>query len=176
MSEPSETAAEWHIVYTQPKGEERVVTALSRMGVPVFLPKIRQDRVLRHTRKYKKPKFQTVEMAMFPRYVFVAADRTDLMGIDGVTSILRRDGTWARISNALVEDLRVAMDMGLFDKTRDRRAVFAPGQDVRIEEGPFAGVSAKVRKALNGQDAEVLVDFLGRATLVRVELDMIKAA
>jgi transcription antitermination factor NusG len=173
MSEPP---AEWHIVYTEPKGEERVALALSRAGVPVFLPKMKQDRILRHTRKYKRPKFKTVEAVMFPRYVFVAADRVDLSGIDGVNGILRRDGRWARIPDALVEDLRVAIDMGLFDSTRDKRAIFAPGQDVRIEEGPFAGLAAKVKKALSGQDAELLVDLLGRSVLVRVELDMIKAA
>jgi transcription antitermination factor NusG len=176
MSEPVADPAEWHILYTEPKGEERVVCALSRIGVPVFLPKIKQDRVLRHTRKYKKPKFKTIETAMFPRYVFAAADRADLRDIDGVNGILRRDGMWARIPNALIEDLRVAIDMGLFDKTREKRAIFAPGQDVSIEEGPFAGLSAKVKKALTGRDAEVLIDLLGRSTLVRVELDMIKAA
>lgn len=168
--------SEWHIVYTDPKGEERVMLALSRIGVPTFLPKRKEDRVLRHTRKYKTPKFKTVETVMFPRYVFVAADRVDLAEVDGVNGVLRRDGRWARIPDAVVEDLKAAVDMGLFDSTRDRRAIFKPGQDVRIEEGPFAGLAAKVRKALSGQDAEVLVDLLGRSTLVRVDLETIKAA
>jgi transcription antitermination factor NusG len=171
-----EEAAEWHIVYTEPKGEERVALALSGIGIPVFVPKMKQDRILRHTRKYKRPKFKTVETVMFPRYVFVAADRVDLMEVDGVNGILRRDGRWARIPGALVEDLKVAADMGLFDRTRDKRAIFEPGQDVRIDDGPFAGIAAKVKKALSGQDAEVLIDLLGRSTLVRVDLDMIKAA
>ncbi len=171
-----ENVEEWHIVYTEPKGEERVVRALGRMGVPVFLPKIKHDCVLRHTRKYKRPKFKTVEIAMFPRYVFVAADRIDLSDVDGVNGVLRRDGRWARIPDTLVEDLRVAMDMGLFDQTREKRAIFSAGQDVRLEGGPFAGLSAKVKKALTGQHAEVLIDLLGRSTLVRVDLDMIKAA
>lgn len=172
----SNQPAEWHIVYTEPKGEERVALSLSRAGVPVFLPKMKQDRVLRHTRKYKRPKFKTIESVMFPRYVFVAADRVDLIEVDGVNGVLRRDGRWARIPNTLVEDLKVAVDMGLFDSTREKRAIFTPGQDVRIEEGPFAGLAAKVKKALSGQDAELLVDLLGRSTLVRIELDIIKAA
>lgn len=176
MNGESEAPGDWHIVYTEPKGEERVTSALARMGVASFLPKLKQDRVLRHTRKYIRPKFKTVETAMFPRYVFVAADAVDLTEVDGVNGVLRRDGRWARVSNALVEDLRVAVDMGLFNSTREKRAIFTAGQDVRIEEGPFAGLAAKVKKALTGQDAEILVDLLGRSTLVRVELDMIKAA
>ncbi|BCJ90322.1 transcriptional antiterminator [Terrihabitans soli] len=167
---------EWHILYTEPKGEEGVALALSKSGVPVFLPKIKRDRVLRHTRKYKTPKYKTVEAVMFPRYVFAAADRIDLSEVDGVNGVLRRDGKWARISNDVIEDLRVAIDLGLFDSTRDKKAIFKPGQDVVIEEGPFAGLGAKVKKALSGQDAEILVDLLGRSTLVRVDLDLIKAA
>jgi transcriptional antiterminator RfaH len=172
----SDKPSEWHIVYTEPKGEERVALSLSRTGVPVFVPKMKEDRILRHTRKYKRPKFTTVETVMFPRYVFVAADRVDLLEVDGVNGILKRDGRWARIPDATIEDLRVAVDMGLFDRTRDKRAIFSPGQDVRIEEGPLAGLAAKVRKAMSGQDAELLVDLLGRSTLVRVDLDIIKAA
>lgn len=172
----SDQPVEWHIVYTEPKGEERVALSLARANVPVFLPKMKQDRVLRHTRKYKRPKFKTIEAVMFPRYVFVAADRVDLIEVDGVNGVLRRDGRWARIPNTLVQDLMAAVDMGLFDSTREKRAIFSPGQDVRIEEGPFAGLAAKVKKALSGQDAELLVDLLGRSTLVRVELDIIKAA
>jgi transcriptional antiterminator RfaH len=176
MNETSSATGDWHIVYTEPRGEERVVLALDRMGVATFLPKIKQDRVLRHTRKYKRPKIKTVEAVMFPRYVFVAADTVDLAEVDGIDGVLKRDGWWARIPNAVVEDLRVAVDMGLFDSTREKRAIFTPGQDVRIDEGPFAGLAAKVKRALAGQDAEVLVDLLGRSTLVRVELEMIKAA
>jgi transcriptional antiterminator RfaH len=172
----SDEVLEWHIVYTEPKGEERVVLALSRIGVPVFLPKMKEDRVLRHTRKYKTPKFRTVEAVMFPRYVFVAADRIDLTEVDGVNGILRRDGRWARVPDATIEDLRVAAGMGLFDRTRGKRAIFEPGQDVRIEEGPLAGIAAKVKRAVSGRDAELLIDLLGRSTLVRVDLHMIKAA
>jgi transcription antitermination factor NusG len=172
MSREHSDPSEWHIVYTEPKGEERVVAALSRMGVPTFLPKIKQDRVLRHTRKYARPKFKTVVAVMFPRYVFVAANGADLTSVDGINGVLKRDGQWARVPNNLVEDLRVAVDMGLFDSTREKRSIFSPGQDVRIEEGPFAGLAAKVKRAMTGQDA----DLLGRSTLVRVELERIKAA
>jgi transcription antitermination factor NusG len=176
MTDREETPDEWHIVYTEPKGEERVVSALCRLGVASFLPKMKQDRVLRHTRKYSRPKFKTVEAVMFPRYVFVAAEAVDLTAVDGINGVLKRDGQWARIPNAVVEDLRAAMDMGLFDSTREKRAIFTPGQDVMIDDGPLAGLAAKVKRAISGQDAEVLVDLLGRSTLVRVELEMIKAA
>jgi transcription antitermination factor NusG len=172
MSSP----AEWHVLFTEPKSEERVAAALTRLGIASYLPKIKQERVLRHTRKYKRPKTRTIEAVMFPRYVFAAAVAADFAAVDGVTGVLKQDGSWARLPDARIEELRVAVDMGLFDSTRDRRAIFRPGEDVRIEDGPLAGLPAKVKKALSGQGAEVLIDLLGRSTLVRVELDMLRAA
>ena len=173
--------SDWHVVYTHPKCEAKAAAGLRRAGFGVFCPVMKIDRKLRHRRKGGRAVTRTIEVVMFPRYLFVRFEPGctffGLRGVMHVESVLMSDPmTPARVPDAVIEDLRVAMDMGLFDAVKERKPIFKPGTDVRIEEGPFEGFTAVVKRALAGQTAEVLLEILGSPRVLRIGLEQLRAA
>lgn len=167
--------AEWFIVYTlKPK---KVIEELDDLSVHHFRAMMKVERLMRRTRKYANPKTEIVEDPMFPGYLFVGAGLVDPKYIDGVLGALMASETaYYRLPNKIIEDLKAAIDLGLFDKKKALREIFKPGSDVRIEDGPFIGFPGKVKKAMSGLRAEVLVDIFGRPTPVVLDLGQLKAA
>jgi transcriptional antiterminator RfaH len=175
------SGADWYVIYTYPKCEAKAAEALRRAGFGVFCPLMKIDRKLRHRRKGGRAMTRTVEAVMFPRYLFVrfgeGCSFFGLRQIPGVESVLMSNPlTPARVPDSVVEDLRVAVDMGLFDAVREKKPVFRPGTDVRIEEGPFEGFTAVVRQAMAGKTAEVLIELLGSPRVLRIGLEALRAA
>ena len=57
------------------------------------------------------------------------------------------------------------MDLGAFDRSSARGWFLKAGDNVKIIDGPFAGLMAKVKSAKHRNRIRLLVDFVHNATL-----------
>ncbi|RUO80280.1 transcription/translation regulatory transformer protein RfaH [Idiomarina tyrosinivorans] len=142
---------EWFVVKTKPKQEQRALANLEHQGMEAFLPKLSQQRVQRGKRK-------VVLEPMFPGYLFVQLPNFDeqfykIKNTFGVASLVRFGDHTPTIPDSWVQQLKA---------TTTERDDFAPkvGDTVEIEQGPFAGLSAKI-VGLDGESrCMVLLEFL----------------
>lgn len=157
----------WVVCYTEARAEGKAAKDMRLAGIEPFVPM---------ERFRGKPGKPVVERALFPRYVFARVDLDRdgwgaLLGFDGVMDVLRNCNTPMRMADAHVDALRKAEAVGLFDHTTINPNGFAVGEQVRVAEGPFAGLNAeirefvgKIRSATAVKRARVLVNFMGRLT------------
>lgn len=160
----------WHVIYTAPRAERRVLEGIGEeLKYEVYLPVERL--------RGNKPD-TSIERPLFARYLFVQVDpyRQDwqpLLDIDGVSDVLRNNNIPSHVPAAWIEAIRKAEAVGIFDRTTRLPRDLNIGDIVRVEEGPFAGHRAviqefigKLRSATASKRARVLVAFMGRAAML----------
>lgn len=165
--------AAWFAVYAAVGSERRVVDAVKRAEWQVYRPTI--------TAKMPcKGAMIERERALFPRYVFIGLPEDTLpfeavRSIDGVQSFVHVAGTPIRIRASVLQ--AVAEKVTAETQARDKPLpLYQLGQKVQIADGPFAMFSAVVDELLSDGSIRVLVDILGRATPIQVELAHVRAA
>jgi transcription antitermination factor NusG len=165
----------WHVVYTSPQGEVEAVKALKAAGFEAYAPAERKVVVRRRRRV-------DVEVPLFSRYVFVAFDPHlddwgSILTVDGVAALLKNGDIPSRVPTAWIDAIRKAEEYGVFDRRRAAPDGFKVGQVVRVTDGAFGGLNAtiegfvaKLKSTTASKRVKVLMDFLGRA--VRMEMDV----
>ncbi len=168
----------WHVVMTNIKCEFRAKMGLQARGFAVYLPV--EKRIVRHARRKEKRVFP-----LFRRYLFVAFDierdewYEPIRSTDGVADLLcypripatrNADAQWIplQVPPAQIETLRRKEAAGDFDYTNPRSA-FTPGEKVRVAHGALAGLDAIVHATPPNKRVELLLDLLGRKTVVKLE-------
>ncbi|MGQ0711265.1 MAG: transcription/translation regulatory transformer protein RfaH [Rhodoferax sp.] len=153
----------WYLVHTKPRQESVALENLQRQGYHCYLPLYQREAVRRN-------KVQTVQEPLFSRYLFIHLD-SSLQGASwspihsttGVTRLVRFGTSPARVDAALIEALR----------GREQHATpaprFEPGQTVRIDAGPLAGLEAIYQCTDAQQRAIVLITIVSQT--VRTQLD-----
>ena len=149
---------DWYVVYTQPQNEARAVENLARQGFEAYLPTI--SRLRRHARRQ-----DVVRRPLFPRYLFVVLDpeRTQwrpILSTFGVADLIRTGDRPTPVPRGFVEALRQQEGEGAFDE-RLCKPDFRVGESVRINEGPFANLMAKVLGLKDDERVYVLLNLLG---------------
>ena len=166
----------WHVVMTNIKCEFRAKLGLAAKGFAVYLPL--EKRIVRHARRK-----ETRIMPLFRRYLFVAFDPErdewyePIRTTDGIIDLLSYPSAIAgtrhfmpvplRIADAEVESLRRREDAGDFDYT-NAASTFTAGDVVRVAQGALTGLHAVVRATPPNKRVEILLDILGRKTVVKL--------
>ena len=184
------SSATWHIVYTNPRSEERAVRGLTRRGIKSWQATFRAKVYLR--RRVLGPKGRIVQKvpvvlkrALFPRYLFIELTNRhsfeQVREVDGIADFirLRSDGSPAIVSLKQIEDLQVSIDMGGFDVSDEEPALFKAGTDVMIATGSYAGFPAKVARTvpLDGpadRTVQILARLFGYDVPLTMPLDRIR--
>lgn len=186
---------DWYLVYTAPRMEAKVAQGLADAGCSVFFPSI--HRLIRFQRRELSNR-----LATYPRYLFaagvptrrrdshlVAEDGvtvitingrpiTDIRDIDGVQDIVRSQDGWARVPPKAIKAVAAFQN----EAVEPRRDVLRPdprlvlGQTVRIIEGPFMSFLATVVEQVGQQQAEVMIELLGKPVSMTLGLDQLDAA
>ncbi len=160
----------WFCVRTLPKHEHIAARHLRRMveEIDVFCPKLR---IRRNTRRGVIPFVE----ALFPGYIFAKSHLGRFMALIKATPGVRTVvsfGSWIpQLSSETIESLRTH-----FDETETHEVVteVEEGDEVAIAAGPFNGLNATVLKVRSGSERiQVLLDVLGRSTLVELSRDHI---
>jgi transcriptional antiterminator RfaH len=163
----------WYVVQTHVNAEAKAVDNLGRQGFAVYLPQYLKRRS--HARKV-----DMVARPLFPRYLFVAIDLVtqrwrSIQSTLGVSHLVCWSEKPASVEQGVINALKAREDESGFIKLA-RRAVFSPGDKVRVVEGAFIDSLALVEGVTDHERVAILLDLLGRKVRVHVGADLIAAA
>jgi transcription elongation factor/antiterminator RfaH len=154
----------WFCARTKPKHEHIVAANLSRqLGLEVFNPRLRMERATR------RGVVRSIE-PLFPCYIFVQCanhDWNNIRFINGVSSLVHFGQRVPAVPDSVIAELKECFEAEEPLNVEDR---LFPGAEVMIAEGAFRGFQAIVLRMLPArQRVQVLLDILGRQTLVEVD-------
>lgn len=154
----------WFVAQLKPNGFATAKLNLHKQGYETFMPMF--EREVRHARKVK-----TVTRPLFPGYIFVGFDveTTQWRAINstfGVSGLIM-GGTNSPQSAPvdLMQSLKARCDEGDLICPPE---TLAPGNVVKVVNGPFKDIIVTVEALSNNDRIAVLLDVLGRATRVEV--------
>jgi transcriptional antiterminator RfaH len=157
----------WYAVHTKPRSEQLARVHLERQGFECRLPRTR--RALRDARGMR----ESIE-PLFPRYLFLHADPAcdnlaTVRSTRGVSGLVRFGVEPALVPQRVIDALaaRTRDDDGLVELDVPE---LTPGAQVRIAQGPFAGLDAVFQAHGAQQRVLLLLRVLGEACPVRVPL------
>jgi transcriptional antiterminator RfaH len=149
------TAAPWFAAQLKPQGAGLALDHLARQGFDAFLPRRSIDRRAGN-------RFRPALEPLFPGYVFVSFDPDDpaarsIRSTRGITRLVGNARGPSALPAGFVAALRARCDaQGLILP----EPVLAPGAEVRILSGPFAGLLGRVLTAGPTERVQVLLTLL----------------
>ena len=163
----SDQALHWYLVHTKPQQELRALQHLERQGYICFYPKL-------ITEKLKRGALALVDAPLFPRYLFVQSDPKQSMApicsTQGVSRLVRFGLDVAHVSHSLIALLK----NGQNSLEASPQSLFSVGEHLLLTEGPFAGFSAIYQIKDSDQRVIVLIEMLGRMSMLKVAPHMLQ--
>jgi len=160
---------EWFILQFKPNSHHQAVKNLYQQGFETFLPLI-------DTTSRKASRFVTNTKPLFPGYMFISFDKTDLKwhkinNTYGVSRLITFNSILKSIPTTFVENL-----MRRYDLIGNLQSVekLKKGDQVKILEGPFANFIATVEKYEDDQRIWVLMDLMGRKSKIQAITDKLQ--
>lgn len=167
----------WRAVMAEPRQQDLAVKEIGARGVPVYLPMKWQ------AEKPRRGQVRASRRAMFGPYFFAKCeDRSEawhkITSARGVKRIITTvEGHMGTVPDDAIALIRMHETQSArdFDDQRARLGLtgilwdFAPGEQVRIKTGAFAGFNADLTSAVDetGRIA-ALVSLLGRSTKIQL--------
>lgn len=154
----------WYVAQTQPHREKRADMQLKQQGFVSFLPL--HQKTIRHARQ-----FRTVHAPFFPRYLFVNLDLErdrwrSVNGTFGVSCMIMEGERPKPVPQGVVEGMMATASADGLISVMPRLSL---GDTVRIVRGPFSGLVGKLAALDESQRVKVLLDILGKDTLVAID-------
>ena len=165
---------EWYAVHARPRQEAVAELNLERQGYHTYLPKIL-------LRKRRRDKWTRVVEPLFPRYLFIRVDPKQqslapVRSTLGVAALVRFGHLLRPVPDEIIACLKQAENPDTHQHHADQWP-HQPGDEVRILEGPCAGLTGTFQALLqvpSGEDrALLLLDLLGRQNTITVDMDAI---
>jgi transcription antitermination factor NusG len=163
----SENQGHWYVAYTKHQHEKSVAALLSKKGFDVLLP------LYRSAHKWKD-RMQTVELPVFPCYVFLQ------MSLERKLAVLQTPGIFWLVGSAGNAEVVPDSDIESIRKVTASAAVFEPhpflksGDRVRVVEGPMAGVEGILTRVKNRYRVVLAVDLLQQALAVEIDITAVE--
>jgi transcription antitermination factor NusG len=154
-------------VTVKPQHEKAVAAQLEAKGLEGYVPVYRD-------RHRWSDRVRTVELPLFPRYVFARfrlAERLSVVTVPSVTSIVSFGGKPCAIDDVEIESIRQMLASGM---------PVAPwpflniGQSVRISGGALDNLEGILVREKNGYRVVVNVNLLNRAVSVEIDRSHVK--
>ena len=160
----------WYVVATKPRQEVVAQEHLMRQGYSTLLPVL-------HFRKRQRGRWQRVTEPTFPGYLFVELepgcdDMAPIRSTQGCRGLVRFGQQPAAVPEQVMQVLRLSANTQLLpdDELEDP---FSRGDVVRIEEGPFQGLSAIYCMKKGADRVQVLISMLGRAQHLNIDINSV---
>ena len=156
----------WYVVATRPRQESVARDHLTRQGYNVLLPEIR-------LKKRRQNRWVAIVEPLFPGYLFaqIAFGRDDTAPIRstrGCRDLVRFGEHHPPVPAVVLEAL-----MSQAALVTESGPVFTAGETVRIEGGPFAGLTPVFDMPKGDDRAQVLIEMLGKVQQVVVDSDQL---
>jgi transcription antitermination factor NusG len=155
----------WLAVWTKPRAEKAVAKKLQGRAITCWLPTYTLKR--RWSDRWKE-----VEFPLFPGYLFALnpiESWSALLRVPGVLTVVKQGKQPAPIPPSELANLQVAIErLTSTGEEPEVVADFAPGERVRVVDGPMAGLVGVVREKRG--KARLLVGFeqVGQALAVSI--------
>jgi transcription antitermination factor NusG len=157
----------WFAVKVRTCREKFVALSLRQKGLTEFLP-------LYRARRRWSDRFQEIELALFPGYLFCRLDplhRLPVLTTPGVHSILGVGKTPIPVDESEVAAIQAIVSSGL---RVGPWPFLEAGQRVRIEEGPLRGVEGILIEVKKQNRLVASVTLLQRSVAVEIERDWVR--
>jgi transcriptional antiterminator RfaH len=142
----------WYLVKTKALNENRVFTRLAGAGYEVLFPRFRK--------KSRRHRGVFDVRPLFPTYLFVRfpMDQTKTIKYThGVARVISFGLEPQEVGEEIVSAIRERMDEEGVVTLEQKTVKLAPGQRVKIGEGPFAGLDAIFLEELPDRERVVLL-------------------
>lgn len=151
---------DWFVLHTRSRQEKVLAADLAAMRVGHFLPMMKQIRT------YGRRKV-TVDMPMFPGYVFLRGDLEQAYEADRT----RRVANIIPVSNQWQMDweLRNIAEALSREVTLDPYPYLAKGRRVEVRSGPMRGLQGIVEERVRMDRLILQVEMLGRAMSLEID-------
>jgi transcription antitermination factor NusG len=152
----------WFAVFTRSHHEKQVARYYAERSIEHLLP---VSRVLRHWSHYRKV---TLEMPLFPNYVFVRIshlERVRAVEVPGALSLVSQNSAPAPLPDGEIESLREGLKVQSFEP----HPYVVAGAKVRINKGPLAGRVGIVLRHGNRNRVVLTLALIMRSFAVEVD-------
>ncbi len=154
----------WYVVRVKPRFEKWVTLHLQGKGYEVYLPLYRQ-------RKRRSGGYRSVELPLFPQYVFCRFDsrrRLPILQTPGVHQVVASGGRLLPVEEGQVEAVRQVAESKL---SAEPWPCLREGQRVWIHDGPLRNVEGILADVKDHCRLVVNVTLLQRAVAVEIDRD-----
>jgi transcription antitermination factor NusG len=159
----------WYAAYTCAQHEKHVAAELGMRDVEHFLP------LYRSVRRWKDRRV-SLELPLFPGYVFVRLALRDRLRVVQIPSVVRLVGFNGLPTSLPDEDIEI-LRSGLGQSLRAEPHPFLTvGRRVRITEGPFAGLEGVLRRKKSNLRVVVTLGLIQRSVAVDVDAAEVQPA
>lgn len=159
-------ASRWYALRVAPKAEKAVAHALRLRGVREFLP-------LYSSRRRWSDRTKTLDLPLFPGYVFLHADldrAPRIVTLPGVQGFVGFSRSPAPIPDAEIEAVQRILDS---QRRLQPMKLLREGQRVYIHHGPLAGLSGLLLRIKNADHIVVSLELLQRSVAVTLDGDAV---
>jgi transcription antitermination factor NusG len=154
----------WFAVYTSSRHEKCVALHFAERKIGNFLP------LYRKTHRWKKRAPVSLELPLFPNYIFVniaPRERNAVLGVPGVLAMVGRGPTPSALPDGEIESLRSGME----SLRLEPHPYLVAGERVRISAGAMAGMEGILIRKKNEVRVVLTLDLIQRSVAVEVNAD-----
>ena len=155
----------WFALYTTARHEKRVAQHLGQRKIECYLPLYRSDR------KWRDGSRVTLDLPLFPGYLFIHIrrnERVNVLSVPGALAVVGgTGGEPAALPDATIETLRTGLQLA---RIQPHRLVTA-GLRVRIRTGALAGLEGIVVRSKNSCRVVLTLEHIMQSYAVEVGLD-----
>ncbi len=151
----------WYAIFVMSRHEKRLVGHCSERQIEAFLPLYR----VKH--RWKNRCTATVDLPLFPNYLFVRIERQQriqVLNLPGVLSIVSSGHEMVPVSDEYITSLRE----GLLAHRIEPHPNVEVGDRVCITTGPMAGMEGVLYRQKNELRVVLRLDMIGRSVAVEV--------
>jgi transcription antitermination factor NusG len=149
----------WYAAYTCANHEKRVAEQLGVRQMEHFLP------LYASVRRWKDRRV-TLELPLFPGYVFVRMplrDRLQVQTVPGVARLVGFDGTPAALRDDEIEVLRASLGGAV---RAEPHPYLTAGRRVRVKSGPLAGMEGVLLRRKGSFRLVISIELIQRSVAV----------
>ncbi len=155
----------WFALYTTSRHEKRVAQHLCQRNIEFFLP------LYRSLRRWNNGSKVTLELPLFPGYVFVRIQRNQRVSVLSVPGALAvvggTGGEPAALPDITVEALRQVLEL----RAAEPHPLMTAGQRARVRTGPLAGLEGVVVRSKGNFRVVITVAHIMKSFSVEVDLE-----
>ncbi|MBL3657517.1 UpxY family transcription antiterminator [Fulvivirga sediminis] len=158
----------WYVLYTMPNAEKNVRDRLLKKNLEVFLP-LRTKIVQRCDRKKK------IQTPLFPGYVFTKlkiSEFHDVYEVSGFLRFLSTNGKKDVVPDEEIETIKVLL--------RGEPSICAQklelGENVKISNGPFAGLEGQLMSYKGEKRLIVLLNSIQQSVMLEIGEEVLECS